>query len=113
MDLMLDLFIVFCGAYLVYSAVNMKKTGEIQKGVMVRKDADLSKAKDIPGFIAYMYVKTIVIGISACLCGIVGIINNEFGGLGMLQLIMSVVFFVAIVLFGIITAKAQKKYLEI
>ena len=113
MDLMLDVFIAFCGGYLVYSAMDMKKTGSLKQGVMVRKDADLSKAKDIPGFIAYMYMKTIVVGICTLICGIVGIVNDIYGGFGMVQLVMTFVFFFAIVIFGIMTAKAQKKFLGI
>lgn len=113
MDLMLDVFIAFCGGYLAYSAIDMKKTGNLKQGVMVRKDADLSKAKDIPGFIGYMYMKTIVVGICTLICGIVGVVNDLYGGLGMVQLVMTVVFFIAIVAFGIMTAKAQKKYLGI
>lgn len=113
MDLMLDVFIAFCGGYLVYSAADMKKTGTLKQGVMVRKDADLSRAKDIPGFICYMYAKTIVVGIGTLLCGIVGIINDLYGGLGMVQLVMTIVFFVMIVAFGIMTSRAQKKYLGI
>lgn len=111
MDLMLDVFIAFCGAYLIYSAVDMKKTGSLKQGVMVRKDADLSKADDIPGFIAYMYTKTIAAGVGTFLCGIVGVANDLYGGLGLVQLVMTIVFFVMIVAFGIMTAKAQKKYL--
>lgn len=110
---MLDVFIAFCGGYLVYSAVDMKKTGNLKPGVMVKKDADLSKAKDVAGFIAYMYQKTIIVGICTLICGIVGIVNDTVGGLGMVQLGMTFVFFFAIVAFGIMTAKAQKKYLGI
>ena len=51
MDLMLDVFMAFFGAYLIYAAVKMKQTGELAKGIMVSKEADLSKAKDIPGYI--------------------------------------------------------------
>ena len=110
---MLDVFIAFCGGYLIYSALDMKKTGSLKQGVMVRKDADLSKAKDIAGFIEYMYLKTIIVGVCTLICGGVGIINDTYGGLGMLQLVLTFVFFFAIVIFGIMTAKAQKKYLGI
>ena len=113
MDLMLDVFIAFCGGYLIYSSVDMKKTGSLKKGVMIRKDADLSKAKDIPGFIEYMYLKTIIVGICTLICGGIGIVNDLYGGLGMVQLVMTFVFFVAIVIFGIMMTRAQKKYLGI
>ena len=113
MDFVLDLFIALCGAYMIYAAVKMKQTGEIPEGIMVRKGADLSRAKDIPGFIGYMYGKTVVVGICTIICGIVGLVNDTYGGLGMVQLVMTLVFFTAVVIFGIVAAKAQKKYLGI
>lgn len=113
MDLMLDGIIAFFGLYLIYCAVNMKKTGELAKGIMVKKDADLSKAKDIQGYIEYMYVRTIVMGICTCICGLIGIYNDTHGGLGKVYFGVVIVFFVAIVIFGCVTAKAQKKYLGI
>lgn len=113
MDFMLDLFIAFCGAYMIYAAVKMKRTGEIPEGIMVRKGADLSHAKDIPGFIGYMYGKTVVVGICTIVCGAVGLVNDTYGGLGMVQLVMTIVFFIAVVIFGIVATRAQKKYLGI
>ena len=111
MDLLLDVFIAFCGVYLIYASVQMKRTGELKQGIMVRKDADLSAAKDIPGFIRFMYAKTIVVGVCTCVCGGVGIINDLYGGLGMVQLVLTIIFFVAIVAFGFVTVREQKKYL--
>ncbi|MBO5070201.1 MAG: hypothetical protein J6C37_07555 [Roseburia sp.] len=113
MDFVLDLFIALCGAYLIYAAVNMKRTGEIPAGVMIRKGVDLSGAKDIPGFISYMYGKTVVVGICTIVCGVVGLVNDTYGGLGMVQLVMTFLFFAAVVIFGIVATRAQKKYLGI
>lgn len=113
MDFVLDLFIALCGAYLIYAAVNMKRTGNIPEGIMIRKGADLSRAKDIPGFIDYMYGKTIVVAICTIICGIVGLVNDTYGGLETVQLGMTIVFFAAVVIFGIVATKAQKKYLGI
>ncbi len=111
MDLILDVFMAFFGGYLVYAAVKMKQTGELAKGIMVSKDADLSKAKDIPGYVQYMYGKTILMGVCALVCGAVGVLNDLYGGLTMVQLVMAVVFFIVVVGFGVMTSKAQKKYL--
>ncbi len=113
MYMMLDGFIAFFGVYLIYCAVKMKRTGELVKGVMVRKDADLSKARDLQGYIGYMYAKTVAMGACTCVCGLVGIYNDTYGGLGMAYLGVVGVFFVAIVAFGYVTTKAQKKYLGI
>ncbi len=111
MDLFLDVFIAGFGLYLIYAAVNMKRTGELAKGIMVSRDADLSKAKDIPGFIRYMYGKTIAIGACSAVCGAVGVFGDTHGGLGILQPVMTIAVFFVIVIFGVLTVKAQKRYL--
>ncbi len=111
MDLMLDMFMAFFGGYLLYAAVKMKRTGEVVKGVMVSKEVDLSRARDLPGYIQYMYGKTVIMAGSALACGVVGVVNDLYGGLTMVQLVMSAVFFIVVVVFGVITVKAQKKYL--
>ena len=89
MDFMMDVLIVGFGVYLIYCAVKMKRTGELTKGVIIRKDADLTKAPDVPGFIRYMYAKVIAIGICTCICGTLGIINDTYMQLGMMYLCCS------------------------
>lgn len=111
MELLLDSLLTFVGVYLIYSAVKMKRTGEVPQGIIVRKDADLSKAPDIPGFISYTYIRIVVIGACACICGGISIANDLYGGLTVLQLAMSFIFFVLLIIFGVFMAKAQKKYL--
>lgn len=111
MDFMMDILIVGFGLYLIYCAVRMKQTGELTKGVIVRKDADLSKAPDVPGFIRYMYGKVIAIGICTTICGAIGIVNDTYMQLGMIYLGVIAIFVVAIGIFAFVTVKAQKKYL--
>lgn len=112
MGLMLDAFIAIMGGYFIYKAMEMKRTGNLAKGIMVGKDIDLSKARDVNGFIVYMFPKTIVVGACAVICGIVGIINDLYGGLAMVQLALTGIFFVVVVIFGYLAVKAQKKFLE-
>ena len=112
MGLMLDAFIAIMGGYFIYKAVEMKRTGSLAKGIMVSKDFDLSKARDVEGFIWFMFPKTVVVGACAVICGIVGIINDLYGGLAMVQLALTGVFFAVVVVFGYLAVKAQKKFLE-
>lgn len=112
MGLMLDAFIAVMGGYFIYKAVEMKRTGNLAKGIMVSKDFDLSKARDVGGFIRYMYAKTIAVGACAVVCGVVGVMNDLYGGLAMVQLALTGVFFVGVVVFGYLAMKAQKRFLE-
>ena len=45
----MDILIVFSGAYLVYAAVQMKRTGEITSSAIIGKGYDPKKAKDPKG----------------------------------------------------------------
>lgn len=109
-DFFLDGMIAVFGVYLVYSAIVMKRDGNIPP-VMMSKDRKLGKDSDVAGFIQYMYVKTLAVGACSALCGAVGLLNDQFGGLGYVQAVMTVVFFVLVVGYGYLSMKAQKKYL--
>ena len=50
-------------------------------------------------------------GLCALACGVTGVLNDLYGGLTAIQLVMSVVFFIVVVVFGVITSKAQKQFL--
>ncbi|MBE5852481.1 MAG: hypothetical protein E7299_05945 [Lachnospiraceae bacterium] len=110
--LFLDILIIGCGLYLVYTAYKMKKTGEINNTVIVGKNCDISKAKDKQGFIDYMYKKSIIMGIIIALGGAFDYANEKYLNIPYMGLIGSIVFFVFIAIYCKITMDAQKKYLE-
>ncbi len=111
-DILLDLFLALCGAYLAYSAYEMKKTGEIKTGVMVSKNITIKPDADKAGFIAYMFPRTVLVGVLTFICGCIGLVNDFYGGLSNIFLGIVAVFFVAIILYGVFVSKAQKKYLQ-
>lgn len=74
----MDLIIVVSGAYLIYAAVQMKRTGEIAGSVIIGKGYDVKKAKDPQGFIDYMYLKSILMGVCVILSGGLDYINLQY-----------------------------------
>lgn len=106
----MDLLIVFCGIYLIYISVQMKRTGEISSALL-GKGYDPKKAKDPKGYIDYMYPKSIVMGLAVMLSGGLNYLNDRYWDIPNLNLIVCAVFFVLIVIFTKIMMDAQKKYL--
>lgn len=106
----MDILIMISGAYLVYSSVRMKRTGEISS-LIVGKGYDLKKAKDLKGYIEYMYLKSIIMGIVVMAGGGLNYLNDNYWNIPNFNLIVCVVFLAVIIIYGKITIDAQKKYL--
>lgn len=111
MDSIFDVIIIVSAVYLIYSAIEMKRSGSVEGSVLVSKNTDLKKAKDIPGYIGYMYRKTLVLGAVGVIDGGLGIYNSYGGGLEIFQYIFTVVFFIGIVLYGVLSVRAARKFL--
>lgn len=106
----MDILIVLSGAYLIYSSVQMKRTGEVSSAI-VGNGYDLKKAKDPQGYIDYMYLKSIIMGVVVMAGGGLDYLNDAYWNIPNMNLIVCGVFLVIIVVYGKITMDAQKKYL--
>lgn len=107
----MDILIVFSGAYLIYISVQMKQTGEINPAI-VGKSIDIKKAKDPQGYIDYMYLKSIIMGIVVMVGGGLNYLNDNYWNITNFGLIACGVFLAAIIIYGKIMVDAQKKFLE-
>lgn len=108
----MDLIIVVSGAYLIYAAVQMKRTGEIAGSVIIGKGYDVKKAKDPQGFIDYMYLKSILMGVCVILSGGLDYINLQYWDIPYFTPVVCGVFLICIVIYCIISVKAQEKFLS-
>ena len=109
----IDALVFGCGIYILYHTYIMKRDGVIPKGVMINKDMVIPKDADVAGFILDMFWKGIVVGLCACLSGLIGILSVELTQLGMFATIFSFVFFGVLVVFIVTLKKAQKKFLHL
>jgi threonine/homoserine/homoserine lactone efflux protein len=107
----MDILIMLSGAYLIYAAVQMKRTGEISSA-LVGKGCDLKKAKDPKGYIEYMSPKSIILGIIVVLSGGADYLNEKYWHISHFNLVICVVILLVIIVYGKITMDAQKKYLS-
>lgn len=107
----MDILIIFSGGYLIYSSVQMKRTGEVSSA-LVGKGYDLKKAKDPKGYIEYMYLKSIIMGVIVMIGGSLDYLNEQYWGIPYFALIVCGAFLVVIIIFSKILITAQKKYLS-
>ena len=107
----LDIIVVLAGVYVLYSWYLLVTKKEIRQGVMIPKDVDPRRCKDIDGFVKYMSPRTLVLGIMALISGGIGIYQDN---IRLLNPIIYWTFFVAflgvLIWFGYGTKKALKDY---
>ena len=106
----MDIIIMACGAYLMYGGVTMKMSKTVPP-MLLGKNVDLKRAKDVPGYIAKMFVPTIAVGVLTILCGVIGVsglLNAYVWG----QTAMTFAFLAFIILYGFWLVKMQKEYLS-
>ncbi len=109
----IDALVFGCGIYIMYHTYIMKRDGVIPQGVMLNKDMIVPKDADVAGFILDMFWKGIVVGLCACVSGILGILSVKITQLEIVATIFSFVFFAILVIFIVFLKRAQKKFLHI
>ena len=103
-------FIFFWGLYLIYMTVKMKSSGEIPRQMLSNK-INLDRARDIPGYIAHMYKMNMFFGILICVLSGVLLYENFRPINEWVHIIANAGYLVGLVIYAVITVKAQNKYL--
>ena len=111
-----DALVIVCGLYMAYCAVMMKAKGRINSGVVMSRNLDESQLKDKQGFIDYIWWKLLVVGLLCAASGIFNIIYTRYAQESeqyvIVQVAVNTVFFILLIIYGLIVVKAQKKYLK-
>jgi len=108
----IDILIAAGGFYLIWSSVQMKRTGEIGSSAMVGKGYDLKKAKDPKGYIDYMYLKNIVVGILVILSSLFNYLNDAYWKISYFGAVICIALLAVIAVYCFFSVKAQKKFLS-
>lgn len=107
-----DLLIGASGVYLIYTALTMKKTGEIKDGVLVSKEMDAGRIKDKDGFINYMFSRVLLAGALIVLSAAGNMAKTGLNGPNWLSTAGDMGFVAALILYMVAYAKAKKMFID-
>lgn len=84
----MDIMILLCGVYVAYAAILLKVKGEIKESVLLSKNLDIKKCKDLEGYKKYLFPRALAIGICTALFGVAGLINANVVSLGNIYFVL-------------------------
>ena len=107
--IILKMLIMACGVYMIYWAVQMKTTHQIPQ-MLVGKGFPTDRAKDPEGFMKVTFPLTMGMGIILFAVGLTGALEL-FIQYPFVDTLLTVLMLAALVIYGMLLLKAQKKYL--
>ncbi len=111
-DMIFDLIEIFAGAYMLYQAITMKRSGKLNDSGLISRNINLLTAPDVPGFIRLMFPVYVVCGAVFLVIGGVSVYFDTHGGFpGKVSLIFTGILITFCVALAVITYRAQRKYL--
>lgn len=110
-DGLINGILIGCGLYMAYMAYLMKAKGELKTGWLVSKNIDLKKSKDLPGYIKYMFGRTMIFAVITIGYGVMGMYDLYVASLGNVMLAAMVIFFAILLWYAYESVNASKKYL--
>lgn len=113
MDLMLvfNVVVALFGAYMIWSALQMKKSGKINSMVLAQEE--LKKVKDTKGFIEFLYWREMLFGALVLIVGVLGVLNETVMPIGKASILEVIIFLAAFIWFQNSLAKAREKFLHL
>lgn len=113
MDVMLvfDAVVALFGAYMIGSALHMKKSGRINSMVLAQEE--LKKVKDTKGFIEFLYWREMLFGALVLIVGVLGVLNETVMPIGKASILEVIIFLAAFIWFHNSLAKAREKFLHL
>lgn len=108
--LILSIVILGSGLYCLFAAYMLKAKGVINKSILLGKDTDPAKCKDKAGYIHCVFPKVLALGIAALLFAAIDLVNSYVKAIMPVWIAAMVIFLAVLIWFGVVTAKAAKKY---
>ena len=107
----MDLLFAGAGLYALYAYYLLKTKGEITTSILMSKDVDIRKCKDIEGYKVFVAPKILIFGAAALLYGILGLVNSYVSPVpGVLYTAAMVLFFVMLIWLAFQTKKGVQMF---
>lgn len=106
----MDVIFVGAGVYMLYALILMKKTGEIKTELLLSKDVNLKKCKDLEGYKCYIAPKMLIFGLGALLYGAAGLLNTYVTPLGIFYTAALVLFLADLIWFALQSKKGVQRF---
>ncbi|MCD8364066.1 MAG: hypothetical protein LUC98_14135 [Lachnospiraceae bacterium] len=106
----MDILILACGVYALYSAYILKTQGKIIQTFLLARDTKPEDCKDLPGYASAMSPKLYVMGGVMVAYGVISLINTYMVEVNSLYWVFMIVMFGCLVWYAIAAKRASEKY---
>ncbi|MCD8021635.1 MAG: hypothetical protein LUF30_01145 [Lachnospiraceae bacterium] len=109
--MIIDVFVAICGVYVIAQYIFMVRTQELRQNMMIPKNFDVKRCKDVKGYIKAIGKKQLLFGIAATICGLISLAQDVFGFYNMyVSMTAMVVFIVLCIWYGRASKNAMDQY---
>lgn len=105
----MDLIIVAGGLYMLYGYFLLVFKNEIKQGLIISKNRDVSRCKDLEGYKRYLAPKLLAFSVGAILCGGLGLYQTYVGPLPAAVYWVFYGLFLAVLIWFAYSARAAEK----
>ncbi len=108
MLIIFDIVILAYGVYTIYSAINMKRTQQLNK--FFTGGNTMVPIRDVRGYIDAIYHKSLVLGAMAILFGAVAMINDFVIPIPVVMKALVLLFLTVLVWFTVMVSRAKREF---
>lgn len=107
----MDFLFAGAGIYALYAYFLLKTKGEITTSILMNKDVDIRKCKDIEGYKRFVMPKILIFGIACLIYGAVGLFNSYVSPVPLPVYLGAMgVFFIILIWYAFQTKKGVQLY---
>lgn len=109
-DGILGFLILGCGLYCLYAFFMLRFKKEINRTILLPKDTDIKKCKDLEGYCKEAQAPVLLLGVVTTLYGCVDVYNTIVGKIGTLFMIMFAAVIPVLLIYAVMIKKINRKY---
>ena len=110
--ILVDIVIAGFGFYALYCGLLLKNKNIVTKQILVSKNMEFKKCRDIEGYKNFMVIRIIICSIIIIILGCLNVLNDFLKFSNILQKIVFIPLLGAIVWFAVFSRNGQKNYFE-